>query len=259
MTEQPMSEKSMSEKSMSEKPLRPVRPGPLAEGRASDPYRVGVDPASPAVPTTGPSAWNIANYLTVFRLAIVPVFGWLLLADDGRSPGYRWAAFALFVVAMVTDRIDGDLARSRGLVTNVGKVLDPIADKALVTMALLGLSIIGEVWWWVTAVVLVREWGITAVRFWVIRHGVMAAGRGGKVKTLLQTFGIGFYLMPRWVLPYPEFWDWVAAISLGAAVLVTVVTGVDYLHQALRLRQTSERAASKRAARAARREARGAP
>jgi CDP-diacylglycerol---glycerol-3-phosphate 3-phosphatidyltransferase len=141
-------------------------------------------------------------------------------------------------------------------VTNFGKVVDPIADKALVTMALVGLSVIGDVWWWVTIVVLVREWGITAVRFWVIRHGVMAAGRGGKVKTFLQTFGIGFYLLPRWTLPFPDVWDWLAAVSLGAAVVVTVVTGVDYLVQALRLRRTSERAGRKRAERAARAAAR---
>ena len=237
---------------MSEKPLRPVRPGPLAEGRATDPYRVGVDPASPVVPTTGPSVWNIANYLTMLRLLLVPVFGWLLLVDDGLDATYRWLAFGVFTVAMITDRIDGDLARSRGLVTNFGKVVDPIADKALVTMALVGLSIIGEVWWWVTIVVLVREWGITAVRFWVIRHGVMAAGRGGKVKTLLQTLGIGLFVIPRWTLPFPDLWEWLAAIVLGAAVVVTVVTGVDYLHQALRLRRTSERAVRKRAERAER-------
>jgi len=239
---------------MSEKPLRPVRPGPLAEGRATDPYRVGVDPASPAVPSTGPSAWNIANYLTIVRLLLVPVFGWLLLVDDGRDPTYRWLAFGVFAVAMITDRIDGDLARSRGLVTNFGKVVDPIADKTLVTMALVGLSMIGEVWWWVTVVVLVREWGITAVRFWVIRHGVMAAGRGGKVKTLLQTFGIGMFLIPGWTLPFPDLWEWAASIVLGAAVVVTVVTGLDYLHQALRLRRTSERAVRKRAERAERAE-----
>lgn len=235
---------------------RPVRPGPLAEGRAADPYRVGIDPASPVVPATGPSAWNVANLLTVVRLLLVPVFGWLLLIDDGRDPRYRWASFGVFALAMLTDRIDGDLARSRGLVTNVGKVLDPIADKALVTMALVGLSVVGEVWWWVTVVVLVREWGITAVRFWVIRHGVMAAGRGGKVKTLLQTVAIGFYLWPRWTLPAPGFWDAVAAVTLGAAVVVTVLTGVDYLVQALRLRRTSERAARKREVRAARAAAR---
>jgi len=241
---------------MSEKPVRPVRPGPLSQGRANDPYRAGIDPASPVVPTTGPSAWNIANYLTVLRLLLVPVFGWLLLVDDGRNAAYRWAAFAVFAVAMLTDRIDGDLARSRGLVTNFGKVADPIADKALVSMALIGLSLIGDVWWWVTVVVLVREWGITAVRFWVIRHGVMAAGRGGKLKTLLQTVGIGIYLWPRWTLPFSDLWDWVAAVSLGAAVVVTVVTGVDYLVQALRLRRTSERAVRKRAERAARAAAR---
>jgi CDP-diacylglycerol--glycerol-3-phosphate 3-phosphatidyltransferase len=243
---------------VSDKPARPVRPGPLAEGRATDPYRAGIDPASPIVPTTGPSAWNIANYLTVFRLVLVPVFGWLLLVDEGTSTGYRWAAFGVFAVAMLTDRIDGDLARSRNLVTNFGKVLDPIADKALVTMALVGLSAVGEVWWWVTIVVLVREWGITAVRFWVIRHGVMAAGRGGKVKTLLQTFGIGFFLWPRSTLPAPQLWDALAWGLLGAAVLVTVVTGVDYLVQALRLRQTSERALRKRAERAERAAARAA-
>ncbi|QKE86137.1 CDP-diacylglycerol--glycerol-3-phosphate 3-phosphatidyltransferase [Arthrobacter sp. NEB 688] len=219
----------------------------------SDPYRVGIDPASPAVPETGPSAWNIANYLTVLRLALVPVFGWLLLTHGGEDPTYRWAAFGVFAVAMITDRIDGDLARSRGLVTNFGKVVDPIADKALVTMALVGLSSVGEVMWWVTVLVLVREWGITAVRFWVIRHGVMAAGRGGKVKTLLQTFGIGFFLWPRTTLPFTGFWDALAWTLLGAAVLVTVVTGVDYLVQALRLRRTSERAVRKRAERAARR------
>ena len=241
---------------MTDKPTRPVRPGPLAEGRASDPYRAGIDPASPVVPTTGPSVWNIANYLTMFRLLLVPVFGWLLLAEDGLDPAHRWAAFGVFALAMLTDRIDGDLARSRGLVTNFGKVVDPIADKALVTMALVGLSVIGEVWWWVTIVVLVREWGITAVRFWVIRHGVMAAGRGGKVKTFLQTFGIGFYVLPRWTLPVPDVWDWLAAVSLGAAVVVTVVTGVDYVVQALRLRRTSERAGRKRAERAARAAAR---
>ncbi|WP_392545395.1 CDP-diacylglycerol--glycerol-3-phosphate 3-phosphatidyltransferase [Oryzobacter sp. 24SJ04S-52] len=217
-----------------------------------------MDPASPAIPTTGPSAWNIANYLTVFRLFLVPVFGWLLLVDAGASAAYRWAAFGVFAVAMLTDRIDGDLARSRNLVTNFGKVVDPIADKALVTMALVGLSAIGEVWWWVTIVVLVREWGITAVRFWVIRHGVMAAGRGGKVKTLLQTFGIGFFLWPRSTLPLPHLWDALAWGLLGAAVVVTVVTGVDYLVQALRLRQTSERAVRKRAERAERAQQRAA-
>ncbi|NHI18067.1 CDP-diacylglycerol--glycerol-3-phosphate 3-phosphatidyltransferase [Phycicoccus endophyticus] len=225
----------------------------------SDPYRVGIDPASPAVPETGPSVWNIANVLTLVRLALVPVFGWLLLAHGGQQPGYRWAAFAVFALAMVTDRVDGDLARSRGLVTNVGKVLDPIADKALVTMALVGLSSVGEVMWWVTGLVLLREWGVTALRFWVIRHGVMAANRGGKLKTLLQTIGIGLFLWPRWTMPAPGLWDALAWVLLGAAVVLTVVTGLDYLVQALRLRRTSERAERKRAERAARRAGEAGP
>lgn len=202
------------------------------------------------------SAWNIANYLTMFRIALVPVFGWVLLIDAGRTAELRWWAFACFTVAMITDRIDGDLARSRGLVTDFGKVVDPIADKALVTMALVGLSLISEVPWWVTIVILVREWGVTAVRFWVIRHGVMAAGRGGKVKTLLQALALGFFVMPRWTLPAPAFWDAVAWTALIAALVVTVVTGVDYVVQALRLRQTSPRAQRKREERARRREER---
>ena len=122
---------------------------------------------------------------------MVPFFGWALLVDDGQSVLWRCIAWALFVVAMITDKVDGDIARSRNLVTNFGKIADPIADKALTGMAFVGLSIIGELWWWVTILVLVREWGITLLRLWVIRHGVMAAGRGGKLKTVLQTVRAG--------------------------------------------------------------------
>ncbi|CAN7392164.1 CDP-diacylglycerol--glycerol-3-phosphate 3-phosphatidyltransferase [Knoellia sp. LjRoot47] len=198
-----------------------------------------------------PSAWNIANGLTILRLLLVPVFGWLLLWDDGHQAGVRWWAFAVFAVAMVTDRIDGDIARSRGLITDFGKVADPIADKALVTMALVGLSMIGDIPWWITVVIIVREWGITAMRFWVIRHGVMAAGRGGKVKTLLQALALGFFVIPRFSLPASGALDAVAWVTLVAALVVTVVTGIDYAVDAFRLRRTSPRALAKRAARAA--------
>jgi CDP-diacylglycerol---glycerol-3-phosphate 3-phosphatidyltransferase len=219
----------------------------------SRPHRNDVDAVPPATASMGPSVWNVANLLTVVRILLVPLFGWLLLADAGRSSVLRWTAFGCFAAAMLTDRVDGDLARSRGLVTDVGKVLDPIADKALVTMALVGLSTLGEVPWWVTVVVLVREWGITAMRFWVIRYVVLAAGRGGKLKTLVQSVGIGLFVSPRWTLPLPEVWDAVAGIALAAAVVITVGTGVDYVIQALRLRRTGDRAAGRRA-RAARRE-----
>ena len=197
------------------------------------------------------SAWNIANYLTVFRIVLVPVFGWLLLWHDGYSVPHRWAAFAVFAVAMVTDRIDGDLARSRGLVTDFGKVVDPIADKLLVTMALVGLSVIALIPWWITLVILVREWGVTLVRFWVIRHGVMAAGRGGKLKTMLQALALGWFILPSDLLPFADVWMAIGWALLIAALVVTVVTGVDYLVDALRLRRTSPRAQAKKAARLA--------
>jgi CDP-diacylglycerol--glycerol-3-phosphate 3-phosphatidyltransferase len=148
---------------------------------------------------TGPpqvSAWNIANYLTVLRLLLVPVFLVLLLAREGEDDLLRLAAAGVFLLAAVTDRVDGQIARSRGLVTSFGKMVDPIADKALIGGALVGLSVLGELPWWVTVLVLVREIGVTLLRFVVIRHGVMPAGRGGKLKTVLQVVALTAYLLP---------------------------------------------------------------
>jgi CDP-diacylglycerol---glycerol-3-phosphate 3-phosphatidyltransferase len=200
-------------------------------------------------PASPPSPWNIANALTMFRLVLVPLFGWLLLADGGDSVAYRYLAAVCFTAAMITDRIDGDLARSRGLITKFGQIADPIADKALMTMAFVGLSMIGIVPWWVTAIVLVREWGITLLRVVVIRHGVMPAGRGGKVKTVLQTVAIVMLTLPLETWPLGELLVWLAYAVLAVAVVVTVATGLDYVRDALRLRRTSERTRRKRAAR----------
>ena len=187
------------------------------------------------------SVWNIANALTALRLLLVPVF-WVLLMHDAGTDG-RWctAAFVVFVLASLTDRYDGELARRRGLVTDVGKIADPIADKALIGAALIGLSVLGEVSWWVTVVVLVREVGVTALRFVVIRHGVIAASRGGKAKTLLQVVAIGLY-----VLPLGGVLHAIAAVVMAAAVVVTVVTGLHYVVRAARLRRTSIRARAAR-------------
>ena len=187
------------------------------------------------------SVWNIANALTALRLLLVPVFWVLLMHQDGTDPGWRTAAFAVFAVASLTDRYDGELARRRGLVTDVGKIADPIADKALIGAALIGLSMLTEVNWWVTVVVLVREVGVTVLRFAVIRHGVMAASRGGKAKTMLQTVAIGLY-----VLPLDGALHTIAAVVMAAAVIVTVVTGVDYVARAARLRRRSIRARAAR-------------
>ncbi len=182
--------------------------------------------------TPEPSNWNIANGLTVLRLVLVPVFGWLLLSDDGADGPRRWAALGVFVLAALTDQWDGHLARNRGLETAVGAVADPIADKALTGFALVGLSILGELPWWITIVILVREWGITALRFWVIRHGIIPASPGGKLKTVIQMVALIAYLVPT-----PDALDPVLLALMGAAVVVTVVTGVDYVFRALALRR----------------------
>lgn len=196
--------------------------------------------------TSEPSAVNLPNALTTLRLVLVPLFGWLLLRDGGTDELSRVAAVGVFVLAMVTDYADGKIARDRGLVTSFGKIVDPIADKALIGMALIGLSILGQVPWWVTVVILVREVGVTVLRFVVIRHGIMPAGRGGKTKTALQTVTLVLLM-----LPLPESWSWFTTSLLAASVVVTVATGLDYLVSAIRMRRTSERTAAKKRARAA--------
>ncbi|MDN5789524.1 MAG: CDP-diacylglycerol--glycerol-3-phosphate 3-phosphatidyltransferase [Micrococcales bacterium] len=198
-------------------------------------------------PPPKPTDWNIPNALTVLRILLVPVYGWLLLYDDGVHPWLRFWAWAVFVTAAVTDGVDGKIARSRGQITNFGKIADPIADKALTGMAFIGLSLLGVIWWWVTIVILVRELGITVLRFVVIRHGVMPAGRGGKLKTMLQTVSLAALTFPLWVLPLHEVWRWVAYGILGAALIITVVSGIDYVFKALHVRRSSERTARRSA------------
>jgi CDP-diacylglycerol--glycerol-3-phosphate 3-phosphatidyltransferase len=181
---------------------------------------------------------NIANILTTVRILLVPFFIWFLLADGGAGGVFRWLAVLVFAVAIYTDKLDGDLARSRGLITNFGKIADPIADKLLIGSALILLSVLGDLPWWITIVILVRELGITVLRFVVIRYGVMPASRGGKLKTVLQTLAIFLYLLPleTWLGPWAA---WVAFAVMMLAVAVTVVTGVDYVMKALKLRRAS--------------------
>ena len=191
------------------------------------------DPA--ATPPQTARVANVANGLTLLRLLLVPVFAWALFQDDGQSTGWRVTAFVVFTVASITDRLDGDLARRRGLVTEVGKMADPIADKALTGTALVGLSVLDLLPWWVTIVILVREGGITLLRFWVIRHGVIPASRGGKYKTFVQSVAIGLYL-----LPLDDSLATVAAWVMGGALVLTVVTGADYVARALALRRAAD-------------------
>lgn len=175
---------------------------------------------------------NVANALTVLRMALVPAFAWVVVASGMTHPGGRIAACAIFLVASVTDFADGWLARSRGLVTPFGKVADPIADKALTGTALVLLSLYGGPPWWMTGLILAREVGVTGLRFWVLRHGVIAASRGGKLKTVLQILGIAWYLFP-WPAPVSGLAFWIMALALA----VTLITGGDYLFRALALRR----------------------
>ena len=182
--------------------------------------------------------WNLPNVLTMLRIVAVPFFVWACLVggfNGADSLVAAWVAFALFVAAMITDKLDGDIARSRGLVTNFGKIADPIADKSLMIAALVCLNIIGELSVWVSVIIIVRELGITVWRMVLLRRGtVVAASKGGKIKTTLQAVAVGLYLA---VLP-----GWMAiptAVVMWCAVLVTVVTGIQYIVDNQRLqRQT---------------------
>jgi CDP-diacylglycerol--glycerol-3-phosphate 3-phosphatidyltransferase len=184
---------------------------------------------------TPASAGNVANIVTVARILLAPVFIWMLIVDNGDDGLFRWLAAALFLVAILTDAVDGFLARDRNLVTDQGKILDPIADKVLVGGALVGLSILGELPWWVTIVILVREVGITVWRLTLLRHVVMPAGVLGKIKTWVQAIAISFALVP-----FPSlFGEWVNVVNfvlMSAAVALTLVSGIEYLWQAWKAR-----------------------
>lgn len=173
--------------------------------------------------------FNLANSLTIFRLVIVPFFVFALFHDHGASTHWRYIATGLFVIAGFTDRVDGQLARNRNTITDFGTFLDPIADKALIGSALIGLSQLGELAWWVTVVILTREVGITAMRLMVIRKRVIPANRGGKAKTLIQGFAILFYLVP-----FPASLEPERKALMFLAVAITVITGLDYLKDVLR-------------------------
>ncbi|EXF25258.1 CDP-diacylglycerol--glycerol-3-phosphate 3-phosphatidyltransferase [Nesterenkonia sp. AN1] len=211
------------------------------------------EPAAQTGPPAEPPLLNIANILTMVRIALVPVFIWLLVLDaqgevfggsgEATNGGWRWAAAGVFALAVLTDKIDGDLARSRNLVTDFGKIADPIADKLLIGAGLVMLSLLGELPWWVTLVILARELGVTVLRMVVIRYGVMPASRGGKLKTVLQSAGLLLMLLPLVIIA-----TWLADVAFWIMILalvVTVVTGVDYLISAIRMRRRvrAERAA----------------
>lgn len=171
----------------------------------------------------------------MLRIVLAPIFFWMLLVDAGADGWLRWAAAALFIVAIATDGIDGHIARSRGLVTDLGKILDPIADKLLTSGALVCLSILGELPWWVTAIIVVREVGITVWRLVELRRGnVVPASSGGKLKTVVQSVAISFALAPLWTV-FGDWMHWVNGVLMTAAVVLTVWSGLLYVRDAVRL------------------------
>lgn len=185
-------------------------------------------------PQTGPvvgraNIANLANTLTLLRLVLVPIFLLALFAGDGHQNGFRVVAFVIFAAACITDRLDGLLARNYGMATEFGAFVDPIADKTLVGSALIGLSMLGELPWWVTVLILAREFGVTVLRLAVIRRGVIPASWGGKLKTVVQVLAIGLF-----VLPLAGPFRVAAAVVMGAAIVLTVITGIDYVVSTVR-------------------------
>ncbi|OBG37521.1 CDP-diacylglycerol--glycerol-3-phosphate 3-phosphatidyltransferase [Mycobacterium alsense] len=175
-------------------------------------------------PTPGARIANLANTLTLLRLVLVPVFLIALFTADGHQIANRIAAFVIFVIACLTDRFDGLLARNYGMATEFGAFVDPIADKFLIGSALIGLSMLGDLPWWVTVVIMARELTVTLLRLAVIRRGVIPASWGGKLKTVVQALAIGLF-----VLPLSGAFQVAASVVMGIAIVLTVVTGVDYV------------------------------
>ncbi|MDA2977776.1 MAG: CDP-diacylglycerol--glycerol-3-phosphate 3-phosphatidyltransferase [Actinomycetota bacterium] len=181
-----------------------------------------------ADPVSAVSSINVPNFLTTIRLLVVPVLAWLLFQENSTTNFNRTIAGVLFIVAALTDIADGTIARKWNLITNFGKIFDPIADKALIGTALIGLSSMGLLDWWFTWVILAREIFVTLLRFWVIKQGVIPASRGGKLKTIMQIVAISFYL-----LPLPSSGSLLAEILMYVAVILTLATAVDYIMKAI--------------------------
>jgi CDP-diacylglycerol--glycerol-3-phosphate 3-phosphatidyltransferase len=201
----------------------------------------------PASQPVRQSNWNIPNALTTLRILMVPFYGYALLQDGGDSVGWRVTAFAIFVGAMITDKIDGDIARSRNLVTDFGKLADPIADKAITGMAFIGLSIVGDIWWWVTILVLAREWSVTLLRLSILKQVVVAAAQSGKIKTTLQAIALAALSLPLRQVDgsldlVGEVLFYLSQVLLAGAVAMTLWSGYEFYRDVWRQRRAARTA-----------------
>lgn len=178
---------------------------------------------------------NLPNTITLARIAMVPIFVTLLFVAENKNTVERWLAVVVFVIAISTDGIDGAIARKRNLITNLGKLLDPIADKALIGGALISLSLLGELSWYITGAILIREFAITIYRLVLAKRRVLAASTGGKFKTIIQSIAIGFLVSP---LDY--YLEWLIGVELVLiylALIVTIVTAIQYVDAEMKQRK----------------------
>jgi CDP-diacylglycerol--glycerol-3-phosphate 3-phosphatidyltransferase len=171
---------------------------------------------------------NLPNFLTVLRILAVPFCAYALFKNGGDERHWQIIAWCGFFAVGLTDFFDGRIARSRKQITSFGAFLDPVADKIAIGTAMVGLSILGKLWWIVTAIILTREIAVTLLRLFVIKDGVIPASKGGKLKTLFQGFGIGFYILP---LPSSLFLP--RDIFMAVAVILTMTSGYDYFKKVL--------------------------
>lgn len=175
---------------------------------------------------------QLPNAITIARIPLAVIFFVLLLM--GGTYGLddiviRWVAAILFVVGISTDWVDGYLARRHDIVTDFGKLWDPIADKLLTGAGFIGLAVLGELNWWVVIVILIREWGITIHRLMVAKEHVVAAAWMGKVKTAVQAVALSWALLPLHVVIGPQLWVVGTAILMIVALILTVASGIDYI------------------------------
>ena len=202
---------------------------------------VGSNPFSGRIIRNGDGPVSVAsvpNLITVARILAAPVFFWLVLVDAGELGTLRWVAAIVFIVAIASDGIDGHIARSRNLVSRVGIILDPIADKLITSGALVCLSLLGELWWWVTIVILVREFGITVYRFLRLRDVAIPAAKAGKIKTLVQAVAISAMLLPLWTI-VGDWYLWLCWVLMGAALVLTVTSGISFIVSAVKATRAS--------------------
>ncbi len=172
---------------------------------------------------------NLPNVLTILRIALTPLGAYSLFKNGGSNHTWMITSWCIFFIIGLTDIFDGKIARARNQVTEFGKLVDPIADKVSIGTAMISLSLLHRLPWWITIIIMGREIAVTVLRFAVISGGVIPASKGGKLKAMLQGFGIGFYILP---LPH---WLFIPRdLFMAAAIALTLSTGFEYFKAVLK-------------------------